>query len=305
MNGQISGIKGMVIPLPTPFLENGMVDEEILVELTEFYIKAGVNAVFVLGSFGQGPALAPEQRKRVAEVTLKQINRRVPTLIHVGAVDPYTCVELGLHAKEQGADAIAVVGPYYYSDRKDQEIAEHYKMIDQAVGLPILIYNNPEYQGYRITPSLMANLVEAAPRIFGSKLAKGSVSEARQYLRVLPKEFSVFAPAGNLFPGMLVGISGTISPPLSAYPELGVQMVKTIGVRDWVEATKLQLKIFDFLEVVSPPFARYGRIAQCEALRFRGFKIKRFPRWPTPALPDEVKKKLFAGLEKLEIPRGH
>lgn len=300
----VAGIRGMVIPLPTPFFENGKVDEEVLLELTEFYIKAGVHALFILGSFGQGPALAPEQRKRVAEITLKQINRRVPAMVHVGAVDPYTCIELGAHAKEHGADAIAVVGPYYYSDRKEGELVEHYRMVDQAVGLPILIYNNPEYQGYRIAPALMTRMVEAVPRIFGSKLAKGSVDEAQQYLRVLPKGFTVFAPAGSMFPGMLVGISGTISPPLSPYPELGIRMVKAIEDRDWVKATSLQLKIFDFLEVVSPAFAKYGRIAQCEALRYRGFKIKRFPRWPVPPLPEGERKKLFGGLERLDVPRG-
>lgn len=300
----VSAIRGMVMPVPTPFLEDGEVDEKVFEELLDFYLVSGVNAFFINGSYGQGPAMSMEQRKKTAEIAVKRIHHRAPVIIHVGAVDPYTSSDLGRHARAIGADAVAIVGPYYYSDHNEYEVIEHYRIVDQATELPILVYNNPQYSGYNITPAMMARLVEAAPRVFGSKLAKGTISEAQRYQSVVGKEFSLFAPASNIFPGMLVGIKGTISPPLSAAPEIGVRLVDAIEKRDWEKATLDQVKILEFLAATDPLFTAFGRSSQCEALRLRGFDVKRFPRWPAKPLTQEARDTVRSSLEKLGVPLG-
>jgi len=300
----VSAIRGMVMPVPTPFLENGEVDERVFEELLDFYLASGVHALFINGSYGQGPAMSVEQRKRTAEIAVKRANRRLPVMIHVGAVEPYTSSDLGRHARAIGADAVAIVGPYYYSDHNEYEIIEHYRLVDQATELPVLVYNNPQYSGYNVTPAMMARLREAAPRIFGSKLAKGTISEAQRYAGAAGKDFSLFAPAGNVFPGMLVGIKGTISPPLSAAPEIGVRLVDAIDKRDWEKATMEQVKILDFLAATEPLFNQFGRSSQREALRLRGFDIKKFPRWPAKPLTEEARKTIRSSLEKLGVPLG-
>jgi dihydrodipicolinate synthase/N-acetylneuraminate lyase len=300
----ISGIRGMVMPVPTPFLENGEVDEKVFEELLDFYLASGINAFFINGSYGQGPAMSVEQRKRTAEIAVNRVKHRIPVMIHVGAVDPFTSSDLGKHARAIGADAVAIVGPYYYSDHNEYEVIEHYRAVDQATELPILVYNNPQYSGYNITPAMMARLRETVPRIFGSKLAKGSISEAQRYTAAAGKDFSLFAPAGNVFPGMLLGISGTISPPLSAAPEIGVRLVQAIDKRDWNQATVDQVKILEYLGETEPLFSTYGRSSQCEALRFRGFDIKRFPRWTAKPLTEEAKQKIKTSLENLGLPLG-
>jgi len=292
----------MVMPVPTPFLENGDVDEKVFEELLDFYLASGVQAFFINGSYGQGPAMSVEQRKRTAEIAVKRVNRRLPVMIHVGAVDPFTSSDLGRHARSIGADAVAIVGPYYYSDHNEYEVIEHFRVVDQATQLPVLVYNNPHYSGYNITPAMMARLVEAVPRVFGSKLAKGTISEAQRYLSAVGKDFSLFAPAGNVFPGMLVGIKGTISPPLSAAPEIGVRLVQAIDQRDWERATMDQVKILEFLAATDPLFTAFGRSSQCEALRLRGFDVKRFPRWPAKPLTEEARQTIRSSLEKLGVP---
>jgi len=300
----LSAIRGMVMPVPTPFLENGDVDEKVFEELLDFYLASGVQAFFINGSYGQGPAMSVEQRKRTAEIAVKRVNRRLPVMIHVGAVDPFTSSDLGRHARSIGADAVAIVGPYYYSDHNEYEVIEHFRVVDQATQLPVLVYNNPQYSGYNITPAMMARLVEAVPRVFGSKLAKGTISEAQRYLSAVGKDFSLFAPAGNVFPGMLVGIKGTISPPLSAAPEIGVRLVQAIDQRDWERATMDQVKILEFLAATDPLFTAFGRSSQCEALRLRGFDVKRFPRWPAKPLTEEACQTIRSSLEKLGVPLG-
>jgi dihydrodipicolinate synthase/N-acetylneuraminate lyase len=300
----VAGIKGMVMPVPTPFLDNGEVDEKVFEELLDFYLASGVNAFFINGSYGQGPAMSNEQRKRTAEIAVKRINHRAPVLLHVGAVDPFTASDLGRHARAIGADAVAIVGPYYYSDHNEYEVIEHYRAVDQATELPILVYNNPAYSGYNITPAMMKRLKDAVPRIFGTKLAKGSIGEAQRYAASVGKDFTLFAPAGNVFPGMLLGIAGTISPPLSAAPEIGVRLVQAIEKRDWDAATRDQVKILEYLGETEPFFSSHGRSSQCEALRFRGFDIKRFPRWAAKPMDDQGREKIRMSLEKLGVPLG-
>jgi len=299
-----SGIRGMVMPVPTPFLENGEVDEKVFEELLDFYLASGVNAFFINGSYGQGPAMAVEQRKRTAEIAVKRVHHRVPVMIHIGAVDPFTSSDLGRHARALGADAAAIVGPYYYSDHNEYEVIEHFRAVDQATELPILVYNNPAYSGYNITPPMMTRLKEAVPRLFGSKLAKGSIGEAQRYKAAMGGDFSLFAPADNLFPGMLLGITGTISPPLSAAPEIGVRLVQSIDKRDWEKATLDQVKILQFLGDTNPFFSTFGRSSQREALRFRGFDVKRFPRWPAKPITEEARQKIKASLENLGVTIG-
>ncbi len=81
-------VRGMVLPSPTVFREDGRVDEPLMRELTEWFVASGVQAFFILGSYGQGAAMHPEERKNVAEIVVQQVKHRVPVVVHIGAVDP-------------------------------------------------------------------------------------------------------------------------------------------------------------------------------------------------------------------------
>jgi dihydrodipicolinate synthase/N-acetylneuraminate lyase len=281
-------IRGIVLPAPTVFLEDGRVDENLMRELTEFFIASGVHALFILGSYGQGPALTPQERKKVVEIVVGHVNHRVPCVVHIGAVDPYTSIDLGKHARSIGAEAVGHVGPYYYSDRSEYEIIEHFRMVDRAVDLPLLVYNNPRYSGYNIHPAMMARLVEAVPNIFGAKLAMGSVDEAMAYMKTVAVPFAPFSLASNLVAAMSVGVKGTISPPLAITPELGVELVRAIDSGRLEEALDLQKKVIRvhdlFLRLAGP----FGRTIYREAMKLRGFPVKMYPRWPSRALTEEA-----------------
>ena len=298
-------IRGIVLPTPTVFKLDGSVDEKLMDELTEWFVGCGAHALFILGSYGQGPAMTPDERKKVAEITVKRVNHRVPVIVHIGAVDPYTAIDLGKHAKLIGAEAVGHVGPYYYADRSEYEIIEHFKMVDRALGMPLLIYNNPRYSGYNIHPNFMARLVEAVPNIFGAKLAMGSVDEAMAYMKLVKAPFAPYALASNLVSAMSVGVAGTISPPLAVTPEIGVDLVKAIDAGDAARALALQkdvIRIHDLFLRLSVPF---GRTIYCEAMRLRGFDVKMYPRWPAKPLSrdayDELRD-LFVELKIIGAP---
>ena len=120
-------IRGVLLPIITPFDEKVRIDENIMRQLVDFHIKAGVHGLFVLGSTGQGPAMTIDERKQAAAIALDQAKSRVPVIIHVGTADAGSAVELAEHAAAHKADAVAIVPPYYYSDHTEYEIIAHYK----------------------------------------------------------------------------------------------------------------------------------------------------------------------------------
>jgi 4-hydroxy-tetrahydrodipicolinate synthase len=292
-------MKGLVIPIPAVFDGKGEPDLPMMEKLTDWYLDAGVHGFFILGSQGQGPACRIDQRKAIAETVVKRVNKRVPCIVQIGAVEPYTSIELGLHAKQLGADAVGVVGPYYYSDRNEWELIEHYKVVDQAVDMPMLLYNNPEYSGYPIPPALMAKLREAVPNIFAAKLAMGNIDQAIQYLRVLSREFIIFIPITQMLPGMLIGVAGSIAAgaPVTV-PEIGIQLIEAIWAKDTERAQKIQVLLLQHNERIAP-IRSYGRRITLEGLRLRGLAVKEYPRWPTKPLSAEHQKLHEAAMKRV------
>src|SRR6202007_1791706 len=114
---------------PTVFDRDGQMDEPVMREMVDFYVGAGVNALFVGGSMGQCAALTQDAPKRVFDLACSRAKGRLPVICHVGTADPYTTIDLGRHALKAGSDALAIVGPYYYSDRSNAEIRAHFKMV--------------------------------------------------------------------------------------------------------------------------------------------------------------------------------
>ena len=95
----------MLLPVPTVFEEDGRIDIKLMEELVDYYVDSGVNALFVGGSFGQGPAMSIEERKQLADVVVKRANHRLPVIVHAGTADPFTTIDLGRHCLKAGADA--------------------------------------------------------------------------------------------------------------------------------------------------------------------------------------------------------
>jgi len=110
--------KGIIPPTLTLFNEYGEIDEKCNRDYLEFLITAGVHGLFMVGSNGLGPMMSLEQRKYLAEISLDQINKRVPSIIHVGTPNCNISLELAKHAEKNGADAVASVPPYYYQQKK-------------------------------------------------------------------------------------------------------------------------------------------------------------------------------------------
>lgn len=293
----IENIKGIVLPVITPFTHEGELDKELLCEAIDFEITAGVHALFFLGSFGQGAVMNPEERMEAAKLAIDHTRHRLPVLIHVGSADTRLSISLARHAQQAGADAIVIVSPYYYN-HNEYEIIEHFKAIAAAVTLPVLIYNNPPFTNININPSLASKIVQAAPNVFGIKNGKGSLLDNLNYQRLISPDFHVFCTAGLLMPGLIYGLSGTVSPPMASFPELGVALVKAVEAKDYVVAIEVNRKILNLLMTIGKLEKKVGRRVQAECMSLRGLKIKQYPRWKTLSLSEEEKAELGAAYKK-------
>jgi dihydrodipicolinate synthase/N-acetylneuraminate lyase len=292
-------IRGVLLPIITPFDEKVRVDEEIMRQLVDFHIKAGIQGLFVLGSTGQGPAMTVEERKKTAAIALDQARSRVPVVIHVGTPDAGSTVELAEHAAEHKADAVAIVPPYYYSDHSEYEIIAHYKSVAKAVPLPIFIYENPKYSGISIPPGFAVRMKEQVSALKGIKVAYGQ-GALLEYVRLLP-DVSVFTGNADLFGLVPFGLAGMINPPTSFVPELCVALFKALDSKDYVAAVEAQKRIDTAARLVAAELRKYGRVPLREVFRMRGFDVKRFPKWETEPMPKEAVAKLERELKNAGI----
>ncbi|HEY7218410.1 MAG TPA: dihydrodipicolinate synthase family protein [Candidatus Binatia bacterium] len=280
-------LRGVLLPIITPFDEKVRVDEQVMRELVDFHVNKGVQGLFVLGSTGQGPAMTTEERKHAAAITLDQAKGRVPVIIHVGAADTGTTVELAEHAATHKADAVAIVPPYYYSDHTEYEIIVHYKAVHRAVPLSIYIYENPKYSGISIAPGLAVRIKEQVPALKGIKVAYGQ-GALLEYVRLLP-DVSVFTGNADLFGLVPFGVAGMINPPTSFVPELCVDLFAALERKDFSHAVEAQKRVDTAARIVAARLRKYGRVPLQEVFRMRGFAVKRFPKWETEQMPkDEI-----------------
>src|SRR5205809_82389 len=276
-------IRGVLLPIITPFDETARIDEEVMRELVDFHIGAGVQGLFVLGSTGQGPAMSVEERKKAAAVALDQARSRVPVIIHVGTADTESTVELAEHAAAHKADAVAIVPPYYYSDHTEYEIVARYKAVAKAVALPLFIYENPKYSGISIPPGFALRMKEQVPALKGIKVAYGQ-GALLEYVRLLP-DVSVFTGNADLFGLVPFGVAGMINPPTSFVPEICVELFNALDSKDYPRAVEAQKRVDTTARIVAVRLRKYGRVPLQEVYRMRGFAVKRFPKWDTEQMP--------------------
>ena len=283
-------IRGVLLPIITPFDEKVRIDEQVMRQLVDFHIGAGVQGLFVLGSTGQGPAMTTEERKQAAAIALDQARSRVPMVIHVGTADAGSTVELAEHAAAHKADAVAIVPPYYYSDHTEYEILAHYKAVAKAVPLPVFIYENPKYSGISISPGLAVRMKEQVPALKGIKVAYGQ-GALLEYVRLLP-DVSIFTGNADLFGLVPFGLAGMINPPTSFVPELCVELFEALDIKDYTRAVEAQKRVDTAARLVAGRLRKYGRVPLQEVFRMRGFAVKRFPKWETEQMPKEEIAKL-------------
>ncbi len=167
--------QGVITALVTPFRDD-RIDETAFERLLELQIAGGVRGVVPVGTTGETATLSTEEHKRVVELCVEIVNGRISVIAGAGSNATDEAIALVRHAKAVKADAALVVTPYY--NRPSQEgLYLHYKAINDAVDLPVVVYNVPSRTGSDIANDTLARLA-LLPHIVGIKDATGDLARA-------------------------------------------------------------------------------------------------------------------------------
>jgi 4-hydroxy-tetrahydrodipicolinate synthase len=167
--------RGVLPALVTPF-RNGGVDEDAFVALVERQLDGGVHGLVPVGTTGETATLSHEEHRRVVELCVQTARGRVPVIAGAGSNSTEEAIELVRHAKAIGADAALVVTPYYNRPNQEGHYA-HYAAINDAVQLPVFVYNVPSRSSTDISNETLARLAKL-PNIIGIKDATGDLPRA-------------------------------------------------------------------------------------------------------------------------------
>lgn len=235
---------GIVCALVTPFRGDGAVDEPALRELVDFQAERGVDALFVLGTTGEGVLLDVAGRCRATEVAAEHLRGRLPLVVHCGAADTRTAVALARHAEEVGAVAAAAVVPFFFR-YTHAELHRHFAALAEAAPrIGHYVYENPERVGYSAGVGLVAQLVDQVPGILGVKDTGDSVGKLGQYLAWTGTPIQVYTGSNlTVLPALVMGARGAVSALANAAPELLVELNHAWCAGDLERARRLQLAL--------------------------------------------------------------
>ncbi len=290
--------KGVIPAIVTPLKDVGnSIDLEALREYCDFIIEKGVDGIFALGTTGEGLLLSLAERKSIAEALVAHVNKRVPVIVQTGCMRAEQTIELTRHCRDSGADAAAIVLPYYYH-LDDEAIFDHFMRIADAVPVfPLFIYNIPEFTRNDLNPELFGKIIERIETIVGLKNSSSDVFQAKEYIRIAGDRCSILVGYDPLIHACLsAGADGIVSGTASVFPEPFVGIYHAFERGELGKTREYQLLI-DKLERVS----RGGDIASFKkALEFRGVRVGSV-REPNRSLSDEEEAKLRESLGKMGL----
>ena len=179
-------LKGSIVALITPF-DNDNLSEESYIKLINYHLDNGTNGLVPGGTTGESPTLSHNEHRRIIEIAVKESKGKIPVIAGTGSNSTEEAVELSKFAEKAGSDALLVVTPYY--NKPTQEgLYQHYKKINDSVGIPIIIYNIPSRSVIDMSVDTMAKLYELK-NIKGVKDATGDLNRVDLQLKAMGKEF--------------------------------------------------------------------------------------------------------------------
>jgi 4-hydroxy-tetrahydrodipicolinate synthase len=285
--------RGTYTVMITPFTPEGALDLPALRRFVDWQIEQGIHGLIPLGSTGEFLSLSDEEQEAVAETVIRQAAGRVPVLIGTGAEDTREAVRLSRRAERLGADGVMIIPPFYSTPTED-ELFHHYNTIAGAIGLPIMLYNNPATANVDLTPPVVARL----SRIDNCRYIKEStleVTRVRDILRLCGDRMTVFG--GILgFESFVEGAEGWVAVASNLAPGPLARLFTLVADEERIrEARELYLRYLPLISFVGGHYYVAGTKA---LLGHMGLPVgaPRPPRLPLPAPRDAEARELVAAL---------
>ena len=284
--------EGAATALITPLTPDG-VDYENFGRLIDWQIDAGIDALVIAGTTGEGSTLTDEEHREVLDYAVKRAAGRVPMIAGTGSNDTAYAIDLTKFACDIGYDAMLVVTPYY-NKATQKGLVKMYEAIADASTKPLVLYNVPSRTGVAIQPATYAALAEH-PMIAAIKEANGDISKIAETMALVGDKLDLYS--GNddqIVPVLSLGGKGVISVLSNLIPAETSQMVKKFMAGDVRGAAKMQL---DYLALINTLFCEDNPIPVKAAMNEMGFCSNDI-RLPLTEMEDGNRAKLVALMKK-------
>jgi 4-hydroxy-tetrahydrodipicolinate synthase len=238
---------GTGIAIVTPFYSDGKIDWNSFKKLIEFWISGKVEYFVVLGTTGESATVHGEEKQQVFSFVNEAVKGRLPLVAGIGGNDTNEVIEDFNEFDLKGYDAILSVAPYY--NKPNQEgLFQHYKALNAATPLPIIMYNVPSRTGMNVTADTQLRIARECKNIFATKEASGSFEQINQIIKYKPEDFMVISGDDPVtLPMIACGAEGLISVVANAYPRDYSDMVRLCLSGKFYEARKLHYKYTDII----------------------------------------------------------
>jgi 4-hydroxy-tetrahydrodipicolinate synthase len=271
--------RGTFTVMITPFDAGGEVDARALAAFTEWQIAQGIHGLIPLGSTGEFLSLSDAERTLVARTVIETAAGRVPVLVGTGAEDTREVVRLSREAERLGADGVMIIPPFYCTPT-DEEIVQHYRTVAAAIGIPIMVYNNPATANVDLTPPLVARLAE----IDGCDYIKEStleVTRVRDILRLCGGAMTVFGGVLG-FESFVEGATGWVAVASNVAPGPMARLFELVA--DEGRITEGRALYLEWLPIIEAVFGQFYVGGTKALLTQMGFPAgdPRPPRLPLP-----------------------
>ena len=235
----MNDLKGICVPICTPFKESGALDESALEANIDSLILKGIPIIAVNGGTGEFPFLSEPEKRRIAEIASKRIDGRAKLVVQTSAIRTEDAIENSKHAEGVGADALLILPPYFEGPG-ESGVFWHYDKISNAVKTPLMVYNIPFYTQFDITPDVFSRLAEI-PTVAYIKDSTANFMRIEQLNRLGAK---VFCGCDYLnFAAIASGAAGIFTGSGNVVPELIVKLEQLIHSGKIDEARKLWTRI--------------------------------------------------------------
>lgn len=262
-------IKGSIVALITPFDEAGNVNYRKLRELLNMHIEHGTDAVLILGTTGETPALSEEEQDEIVRVSVEEAGGRIPIIVNSGTNNTEKSVAKSIKYQEMGADGLLVITPYYNKPNQSGMIEHFYKIAD-SVSIPIYIYNVPSRTGICIDVGIVAELSKH-PNIAGIKEASGDMSYVTKLSTLIHDDFNIYSGNDDITIALMsMGAAGAVSVWANLMPEKVHEMTHAYLEGRTEEAGKMQLQ---YLNLINALFCETNPVPIKEIMNMTGMQV--------------------------------
>jgi 4-hydroxy-tetrahydrodipicolinate synthase len=216
-------LEGIWTPIPTPLTKQGRVDTDAARRLVDFHIEAGIDGLLPLGTSGEFALLQREERKTLVDTVVDQADNRVPVVAGVSDPSIENVLQLSSDAKDAGADGVIATPPYYFTTT-DEGHYLHFKTISEAIDLPLMIYNIPEWTHSFVTPETVQRLADDK-LVVGMKYTENNLLNLIRFLKRSRSKISIFAGSDALaYSNLEFGGSGAIMGSANVAPRVASEI---------------------------------------------------------------------------------